>query len=124
VLDALDHVALVVRDVAASAAWYADTLGLRRVHEDVWDVPAMMMAPGSPSGVALFAAREGAEPAPPRSIGMAHLAFRADRAAYEGFKGSLAARGIAWEEEDHEIAHSIYFADPDGHRLEITTYDV
>jgi catechol 2,3-dioxygenase-like lactoylglutathione lyase family enzyme len=25
---------------------------------------------------------------------------------------------------DHATAHSIYFADPDGHRLEITTYEL
>jgi ketosteroid isomerase-like protein len=25
---------------------------------------------------------------------------------------------------DHETAHSVYFQDPDGHRLEITTYEL
>ena len=26
--------------------------------------------------------------------------------------------------EDHGVAHSLYFADPDGHRLELTTYEI
>jgi catechol 2,3-dioxygenase-like lactoylglutathione lyase family enzyme len=33
-------------------------------------------------------------------------------------------RGISFQFRDHEIAHSIYFYDPDGVMLEITTYDV
>jgi len=33
-------------------------------------------------------------------------------------------RGIKFEFQDHEISHSIYFRDPDGHALEITTYDL
>jgi len=36
----------------------------------------------------------------------------------------LKKRGIKFEFQDHEIAHSIYFRDPDGHQLEITTYQV
>jgi len=28
------------------------------------------------------------------------------------------------EFQNHGIAHSIYFRDPDGHELEITTYEV
>lgn len=121
-LEGLDHVALVVRDVDASAEWYAATLGLEHIHADVWPVPVVMAAHGT--GVALFPARPDADQAPPGTLGMAHCAFRAGRAAFDGYKESLTARGVAWEEQDHGIARSIYFTDPDGHRLEITTYEV
>ncbi len=36
----------------------------------------------------------------------------------------LEDRGIQFDFEDHEIAHSIYFHDPDSHQLEITTYEL
>jgi catechol-2,3-dioxygenase len=36
----------------------------------------------------------------------------------------LKTRGVAFEFQDHEISESIYFQDPDGHELEITTYEV
>jgi catechol 2,3-dioxygenase-like lactoylglutathione lyase family enzyme len=55
---------------------------------------------------------------------MLHLAFRAN---YDGFltaQEELRRRGIKFEFQDHEISHSIYFRDPDGHELEITTYDL
>jgi catechol 2,3-dioxygenase-like lactoylglutathione lyase family enzyme len=55
---------------------------------------------------------------------MLHLAFRANRENFLTAQGELKKRGIKFEFQDHEIAHSIYFRDPDGHQLEITTYDV
>jgi catechol 2,3-dioxygenase-like lactoylglutathione lyase family enzyme len=55
---------------------------------------------------------------------MLHLAFRADRENFLAAQQELKKRGIKFEFQDHEIAHSIYFRDPDGHQLEITTYDV
>jgi len=80
VIESIDHVALAVRDVRRSAAWYQEVLGLERLHEEVWgDVPAIVGTGGT---------------------------------------------AIALEFQDHGIAHSIYFFDPDGHALEITTYDL
>jgi catechol 2,3-dioxygenase-like lactoylglutathione lyase family enzyme len=55
---------------------------------------------------------------------MLHLAFRADRKNFHGAQRELEKHGIKFEFQDHEIAHSIYFRDPDGHQLEITTYDL
>ena len=39
-------------------------------------------------------------------------------------QAELKRRGIQFEFQDHKISHSIYFDDPDGHHLEITTYDL
>jgi len=55
---------------------------------------------------------------------MLHLAFRADRENFLGAQRELENRGIKFDFQDHEISHSIYFRDPDGHALEITTYEV
>ncbi len=125
VLEGIDHVALAVRDVQRSAAWYQDVLGLTRLYEDVWgDFPAIV-GTGTTS-IALFPV-QGNEPKgrPGRdTLAMRHLAFRVDAANFAGARQALEARGIAVEFEDHGIAHSIYFSDPDGHALEITTYDL
>jgi catechol-2,3-dioxygenase len=55
---------------------------------------------------------------------MLHLAFRADLENFLAARRELKERGIKFEFQDHEISHSIYFRDPDGHQLEITTYEV
>jgi len=120
-LQGLDHVALSVLDQAASAAWYQDVLGLERVYEEIWgEVPVMLVAHGT--GVALFPARDLAGGA--SAIRILHLAFRVDRANFEAAQASLGEREIRFEFQDHQVAHSIYFKDPDGHQLELTTYDV
>ena len=49
IVDGLDHVAIVVRDLSASIAWYQRVLGLERKYDDVWgDVPSVLLAPGGP----------------------------------------------------------------------------
>ena len=41
-VEGLDHVALTVRDVSRSVAWYQDVLGLERRYVAVWgDFPAI-----------------------------------------------------------------------------------
>jgi catechol 2,3-dioxygenase-like lactoylglutathione lyase family enzyme len=120
-LDGLDHVALSVSDVHRSIDWYHDVLSLERRFEEAWGtMPALVMA-GS-SGLALFPAtpERPAGPGP----GMLHLAFRVDRESFDAARRALDDPGIPVQFSDHDVAHSIYFADPDGYRLELTTYDV
>ena len=124
-MDGIDHVALAVRDVGASARWYAEVLGLERRYEEVWgDFPAVVCA--GDTCVALFpVGTEHPQPPPPRdTLTMRHLAFRVDRDNFARAQAALRERGIAFTAEDHTAALSIYFTDPDGHRLEITTYDL
>jgi len=122
-IEGVDHVALAVRDVAASTSWYQEVLGLERWHADVWgDVPAIVGKGGS--GLALFPVHGDApKPRPGRDVlAMRHVAFRVTRPQFELAQQELAGRGIPFTFQDHDIAHSIYLNDPDGHEIELTTY--
>ena len=123
-LEQLDHVAIAVSDVQRSIDWYREVLGLERRHPEWGTVPAMMCT-GS-TCVALFEIRaDQVQPPPgPDTVAMRHIAFKASRPVFEQAQQELAQRGIEFELEDHETAHSIYFHDPDGHELEITTYEL
>jgi len=122
----LDHVALTVSDPLKSADWYHSVLGLERKFQEVWgDYPVVMTA-GS-TGVMFFPALITVPADPPdknETIVMRHLAFRTDGPGLACAQEHLQKRGVPFTCEDHRIARSIYFADPDGHQLEITTYDL
>ena len=124
-LERLDHVALTVSDVDRSIEWYRDVLGLEHVHEKEWGSEPAFMIAGS-TGLALFPA-QSSEPPPPRGHpggpAIWHVAFRADRQTFDAAQEEFTARDIRYSFSDHGIAHSIYFHDPDGHLLEITTYE-
>jgi catechol 2,3-dioxygenase-like lactoylglutathione lyase family enzyme len=115
-VEGLDHVAFGVGDQVLSERWYRQVLGLERQHEDAWgDSPIALMAESS--GMALFDSSG-------RSNGFLHLAFRVDRENFELAREDLRDVGIEFEQQHHGVAESIYFTDPDGNRLELTTYDV
>jgi len=124
-LEGIDHVAVGVRDVERSAKWYIEVLGFERLYEDAWGGVPTFVGKGN-TGIALFPARPNAKPAPTthRDIRMLHLAFRADRENFLAAQRELKKRGIKFEFQDHEISQSVNFLDPDGHQLEITTYEL
>jgi len=125
VTEGIDHVAILVRNVSAAARWYQDVLGLERLHEKVWgDHPAVVGTGGT--SIALFpVAAAEPKPRPGRdTIAMRHIAFRVSATNFEQAKSHLAARGIQFTEQHHQIAKSVYFLDPDGHEIELTTYDL
>ena len=123
-LEGIDHVALAVRDVSRSVAWYSEVLGFEHRLPGMWGGVPAFIGKGT-TAIALFPVG-AAEPLSRQrgSITMLHLAFRATREAFVAAQQDLRARGIVFEFEDHQISHSIYFRDPDGHELEITTYDI
>jgi catechol 2,3-dioxygenase-like lactoylglutathione lyase family enzyme len=122
-IEGIDHIALAVRDVDRSVAWYKEVLGLQRRHEEVWGNYPAVVGVGTTS-IALFPV-EGTEAkqSPGRDVlAMRHFAFRTDRANFELARRELSQREIPLEHQHHGISESIYFQDPDGHQLEITTY--
>jgi catechol 2,3-dioxygenase-like lactoylglutathione lyase family enzyme len=117
--EGLDHVAIAVSDLDRAEGFYRDVLGLERVQPQ-WDPPRIMASEGS--GMALFP--EGDDFSGETVPHILHIAFRVDRQAFDAARAELAERGIEASFSDHGAAHSVYFEDPDGHRLELTTYEV
>jgi catechol 2,3-dioxygenase-like lactoylglutathione lyase family enzyme len=122
-LEGIDHIAMGVCDIECSAKWYIDILGFERLHDGMWNGVPTFIGKGN-TGIALFPASHELKTSAQRQIRMLHLAFRADRKNFRAAQRELEKHGIKFEFQDHDIAHSIYFRDPDGHQLEITMYDV
>ena len=125
-LEGLDHVAITVRDPLSSMVWYQDVLGLERRFEEAWgDYPIVMLA--GESGVALFPASSADPETVPdkrNTITMRHFAFRVDSENFKRVQERMRWSGVEFTREDHGVSHSIYIRDPDGHEIEITTYDL
>ena len=120
-LEQIDHVALRCASLEVTKAWYIETLGFEHVFPGQWSGVPIFLRLGS-TFITLFP-QKGDEQASGGRVW--HFAFRA--ATYADFQSAqteLQARGVSFQFRDHEIAHSIYFSDPDGVLLEITTYDV
>ena len=124
-LEGLDHVALAVRDVERSADWYVEVLGFERRFQGMWEGVPVFVARDK-TALALFPAEtdQAALPLSRKPPGMLHLALRANRQNFVAAQRDLTSRGIPFHFQDHEISHSIYFRDPDGIELEITTYEL
>jgi catechol 2,3-dioxygenase-like lactoylglutathione lyase family enzyme len=124
-LEGLDHIALAVQDVERSADWYVDVLGFERRFQGMWEGVPVFVARGK-TAIALFPGGSG-QANPPVSAkpdGTLHLALRANRENFEAAQQDLTRHGIAFHFQDHQISHSIYFRDPDGYVIEVTTYEV
>jgi catechol 2,3-dioxygenase-like lactoylglutathione lyase family enzyme len=124
-ISALDHVAIAVADVERSRDFYGRVLGFERLYPE-WDVPLMMGTNGI--GLAIFDRQVHPSPTPddaePRAVRILHFAFRVDREGFGAARRELAAEGVDATFSDHGISLSLYLRDPDGHQIEMTTYDV
>ncbi len=118
----LDHVSLNVSDRARSIAWYADVLGLEQrgaAKQDDW--PVFLGEFGA--CIALFQAKVRSPARQEESTGLRHIAFMVGREDIGRAKTRLEERGVEFRFEDHGNSHSVYFSDPDGNVIELTTYE-
>jgi catechol 2,3-dioxygenase-like lactoylglutathione lyase family enzyme len=125
----LDHVAFPVLDAERSFRFYSEVLGLPLVsslegddwHGRPWLM--MMFALGDDREIVLVARRGAPRPMDdgvPKD--MRHLAFAvATLEEQAAWHRRVQEHGIEVRVEDHGTQHSIYFDDPDGTVLEITT---
>jgi catechol 2,3-dioxygenase-like lactoylglutathione lyase family enzyme len=132
----LSHVAYVTRDTASTVDFYTRILGMKLVNAVLDDsIPStgepvayfhsfFRMADGST--VAFFEAPELPPPGPaahPAYDTFQHLAMQVDSPrTVDRWRGWLRNNGVdVLGPVDHKIIYSIYFHDPNGVRLEITT---
>jgi catechol 2,3-dioxygenase len=126
----LDHVELFVPDRAQVAEWYGRVLGCRPVPgTEQWAAhpqgPLMLSPDGGRTKLALFAGEpQGRRP----TAGFHRVAFRLSGAEWLRFVARLTELGLAEGSDaarvvDHTAAWSVYFTDPFGHHLEVTTYE-
>ena len=130
----IDHVELFVPNRQQAAAWYQACLGLRIVPEfEAWAEdprgPLMISSDDGSTKLALFEGQPQEERA---TAGFHRVAFRVDASGFLEFLRRLEGHPLQNHEGqrvtrdsvvDHEKAFSVYFSDPYGHRLEVTTYD-
>ena len=130
----IDHVELFVPDRDEAARWYQRVLGLTVIESyrqwaDNPHGPLMISSDDGRTKLALFTGQpQGAQP----TAGFHRVAFRVDASGFLAFLRRLPSlqlsepqRGMISADAavDHQQAFSIYFSDPYGHRLEVTTYE-
>ena len=132
-VDQIDHVELFVPDRYQAAQWYLRVLGLKVVPEfEHWaddpEGPLMISSDGGSTKLALF---QGVPQGSRATAGFHLVAFRVSAVDFRSFLDKLPDldltnhRGHPVTQDsavDHAGAYSIYFCDPFGHRLELTTY--
>ncbi len=130
----IDHVELFVPDRHEAARWYQQTLGLEILPEfEEWAAnprgPLMISSDGGNTKLALF---EGLPKGTAQGAGFHLVAFRATADGFIVFLRRLPELQLRDHRDrlvtstsivDHDRAFSIYFLDPAGNRLELTTYE-
>ncbi len=136
-IDRIHHVAYRCRDARETVDWYVKHLKMDFVLAIAEDrVPStgepdpymhVFLDAGQGNVLAFFELPTRAEMGRDRNTPawVQHIAFKvADRDTLLAYKANLKAEGITvLGPVDHSLFHSIYFHDPNGHRLELACPD-
>lgn len=109
----IDHVVLHVTDLQRSIKFYTELLGMTIHHQR--ETQAFVQS--GKNLVGLFLPRNG-EKAVAGGIEVNHMALRLESGDYEGVKAKLEAAGCKVHGRPGD-EHCLYFADPDGHNLQV-----
>lgn len=128
----VDHVELYVTDAPAAADWYERVLGVAPddAFAEWWEAGTgpLMLAAGD-TKLALF---ERASATRGEGVSPRRVAFGTDADGFLGFLDRLPELSLTDSDgdpvtradvSDHGLSYSLYFTDPDGNPLELTTND-
>ncbi|TAM71693.1 MAG: VOC family protein [Microbacteriaceae bacterium] len=117
------HIDLSVSDVEASATWYVNVLGLRRVRRVDLDNRIMIVLVHQPTGLVIGLNQHTVVPVPrfdDRNVGLDHIGFSvAERADLDAWEAQLADLNVVHSPaEDTANGAALVFRDPDNIQLE------
>ncbi|OFW61429.1 MAG: glutathione transferase [Actinobacteria bacterium RBG_16_64_13] len=117
VTSGVNHITFAVSDLQRSVAFYVDVLGCVKVA--TWPRGAYLLA-----GSMWLCLSLDPTAAMARARDYTHVAFTFDPVELAAFRARLlAAGGVEWKINSSE-GDSVYFLDPDGHRLEAHVGDL
>ncbi|NDO81041.1 glutathione transferase [Citrobacter sp. NCU1] len=118
-LKGLNHLTLAVSDLHCSIGFYHDLLGLP-VHA-IWDNGAYLSCGDLWLCLSLDSARQYISL---QDSDYTHYAFSIEDADFDAFARKLADAGTIMWKQNKSAGESIYFLDPDGHKLEVHSGDL
>jgi catechol 2,3-dioxygenase-like lactoylglutathione lyase family enzyme len=118
---AIDHIAVLARDVAASGRFLAEILGLPPGEVDGPDGEMFRLPVGGSGDLLYFPADE---------VPGQHLAFRVDPPTFDAVVDRLRSRGLVFGNDPEDQTNGqtsdflggygrVFFLDPDGHLMEV-----
>ncbi|MDJ0711797.1 MAG: VOC family protein [Woeseiaceae bacterium] len=111
----LNHITFGVQSIERSLAFYRDVLGCE-LHAR-WERGAYLTVGDCWLCLSLDSCSSP-------SSGYGHIAFSVDAQSFSSFRRTLAEHGVEiWKHNESE-GDSVYFLDPDGHRLEAHVGDL
>ncbi len=113
----VNHITLSVRDVAESFAFYTQVLGFRPVAK--WPKGAYLLA--GDTWLALVLDEHVRESILPEYT---HIAFTVSSEDFERLSARVKRSGAEIWQENRSEGASLYFVDPNGHKLEIHASDL
>jgi len=115
-ISGLNHITLSVRDIDCSFRFYVETLGARPLAR--WNKGAYVLA-GDLWLCLVLEERTRSSPLPEYS----HIAFSVSAAGFDDAAARIRTSGAAIWQDNRSEGASLYFLDPDGHKLEIHAGD-
>ncbi|MFT7473674.1 MAG: catechol 2,3-dioxygenase-like lactoylglutathione lyase family enzyme [Verrucomicrobiales bacterium] len=121
-LTGIDHIVLLVRDIDRSIEWYTERFEVTVERYELWQE-------GSSSFVSLRVSDSfliDLTPGDAAGENVDHFAVVTDRASFDSFVHAYSDRiemGPAQLSGAQGIGDGAYIRDPDGHRVEVRTYD-
>ena len=114
----LNHITLAIRHMETSFSFYKDVLGFTPLCQ--WEGSAYFIAgvPENPGCVWFCLDLDRPGTRVPSSC-PSHIAFSVDAEHFQGMSAQILASGAPLWKENTSPGESLYFLDPDNHKLEI-----